>query len=281
MKPEPRPRPGAAAGGPPSKKRRKKSARGSETCAWVLTLTTAGRAALARSTQSWNAGWSGPSFGAFVQNSAAAQRGGWTSTRIETMPPSTRSPTTRPTATIQVRRWVTALILPEFLAPHRLAAGAARVAESAAPSGSDPGAARRLGAAAGLRPSEERPMPHETITLDVAQGIATITLNRPEAYNALSLTLARELFGAVLEVDEDPAVRCIVITGAGKGLLRRRGRQGFHAEPAAHRRPPQGADDLHPRHGLAAGPDAEAGDHRRQRRGRRRRARRSRWRATS
>jgi len=61
-------------------------------------------------------------------------------------------------------------------------------------------------------------MPNETITFDLTQGVATITLNRPEAYNALSLTLARELFDAVLEVDEDPAVRCIVITGAGKAF---------------------------------------------------------------
>src|SRR5215813_3663356 len=61
-------------------------------------------------------------------------------------------------------------------------------------------------------------MRYDTITLDVTQGIAIITLNRPEAYNALSLTLARELFGAVLEVDEDPAVRCVVLTGAGKAF---------------------------------------------------------------
>ena len=61
-------------------------------------------------------------------------------------------------------------------------------------------------------------MRYETITLDVAQGIATITLNRPDAYNALSLALARELFDAVLEVDEDPAVRCVVLTGAGKAF---------------------------------------------------------------
>ena len=61
-------------------------------------------------------------------------------------------------------------------------------------------------------------MRYETITLDVAQGIATITLNRPDAYNALSLALARELFNAVLEVDEAPAVRCVVLTGAGKAF---------------------------------------------------------------
>ena len=61
-------------------------------------------------------------------------------------------------------------------------------------------------------------MRYETITLDVAAGIATITLNRPDAFNALNLTLGRELFAAVLEVDEDPAVRCVVVTGAGKAF---------------------------------------------------------------
>jgi hypothetical protein len=52
MKPEPR-LDRWLPGGPPSKKRRKNSARGSEPRVCVLTLTTAGRAALARSTQSW------------------------------------------------------------------------------------------------------------------------------------------------------------------------------------------------------------------------------------
>jgi 2-(1,2-epoxy-1,2-dihydrophenyl)acetyl-CoA isomerase len=58
----------------------------------------------------------------------------------------------------------------------------------------------------------------ETIQLERAAGVATITLNRPDAFNSLNLTLARELFGAVLQVDEDPAVRCVVITGAGRAF---------------------------------------------------------------
>jgi len=61
-------------------------------------------------------------------------------------------------------------------------------------------------------------MSFEALTLDRRDGIATITLNRPEAFNALNLTLGRELFHAALEVDEDPAVRCVVITGAGKAF---------------------------------------------------------------
>src|SRR5256714_5423811 len=61
-------------------------------------------------------------------------------------------------------------------------------------------------------------MPYETLTLTRADGVATLTLNRPEAFNALNLALGRDLFHAVLEVDDDPAVRAVVITGAGKAF---------------------------------------------------------------
>jgi 2-(1,2-epoxy-1,2-dihydrophenyl)acetyl-CoA isomerase len=61
-------------------------------------------------------------------------------------------------------------------------------------------------------------MPYETLTLTRADGVATLTLNRPDAFNALNLALGRDLFHAVLEVDDDDAVRAIVVTGAGKAF---------------------------------------------------------------
>ncbi len=61
-------------------------------------------------------------------------------------------------------------------------------------------------------------MPYRTLLLDRSDSVATITLNRPDAYNALNLALGRDLFDAALEVDEDPRVRCVVITGAGKAF---------------------------------------------------------------
>jgi len=61
-------------------------------------------------------------------------------------------------------------------------------------------------------------MGYDQLILERAGEVATITLNRPDAYNALSLTLGRELFQAALEIDEDPNVRCVVITGAGKAF---------------------------------------------------------------
>ena len=63
-------------------------------------------------------------------------------------------------------------------------------------------------------------MPFETIRYELHESVATITLNRPERYNALDLQLGRELFHATLEADENRAVRCIVVTGAGKALYR-------------------------------------------------------------
>ena len=49
-------------------------------------------------------------------------------------------------------------------------------------------------------------------------GVATITLNRPEAMNALDLGAKEGLLAAVREVGADPAVRAVVLTGTGRGF---------------------------------------------------------------
>jgi 2-(1,2-epoxy-1,2-dihydrophenyl)acetyl-CoA isomerase len=61
-------------------------------------------------------------------------------------------------------------------------------------------------------------MSYETIGVAQAGQVRTITLNRPDVFNAMSLPLGRELFHASLEADEDPEVRCVVITGTGKAF---------------------------------------------------------------
>lgn len=55
----------------------------------------------------------------------------------------------------------------------------------------------------------------EAIRLDLAQGVATLTLNRPQAKNAIDMTMRDELAQAVLQVRDDPAVKALVLTGAG------------------------------------------------------------------
>ncbi len=45
--------------------------------------------------------------------------------------------------------------------------------------------------------------------------VATLTLNRPQQRNALSLELMRQVIGALEEIDSDPAVRVVILAGAG------------------------------------------------------------------
>jgi 2-(1,2-epoxy-1,2-dihydrophenyl)acetyl-CoA isomerase len=71
-------------------------------------------------------------------------------------------------------------------------------------------------------------MPHDTLTLDIYEHIATLTVNRPAAYNALNALAARELLDAITQVDEDSTVRCVVITGAGNAFCAGGDVRGFH-----------------------------------------------------
>ncbi len=54
--------------------------------------------------------------------------------------------------------------------------------------------------------------------LDTATGVATITLNRPERYNALTFEVYRELREVFRSLDTEPGVRAIMITGEGKAF---------------------------------------------------------------
>ena len=61
-------------------------------------------------------------------------------------------------------------------------------------------------------------MAYETITVDIADGVALITLNRPDAMNALNSQLLGELADAVADADQSDKVRCIVLTGSEKAF---------------------------------------------------------------
>jgi len=56
------------------------------------------------------------------------------------------------------------------------------------------------------------------VLLDVTEGVATITLNRPEAYNSLNVATKELLRDTVQQVADDDAVRCVVLTGTGKAF---------------------------------------------------------------
>ena len=55
----------------------------------------------------------------------------------------------------------------------------------------------------------------DLVLVDRVDGVATVTLSRPEAMNALSRALRAELYRAMIAVDADDAVRCVILTGAG------------------------------------------------------------------
>lgn len=59
-------------------------------------------------------------------------------------------------------------------------------------------------------------MPYQTLLYDLVDGIATITLNRPDVGNAMNPLLMNELIAAIDETDRDDRVRVVVVTGAGK-----------------------------------------------------------------
>jgi len=56
---------------------------------------------------------------------------------------------------------------------------------------------------------------YETLLVDVKDGVASVTLNRPEVRNALNATLIRELERAFASLEADQAARVIVLEGAG------------------------------------------------------------------
>lgn len=59
-------------------------------------------------------------------------------------------------------------------------------------------------------------MSYATLRLERMGAVARITLDRPDAANAMNLELCGELLDCATELDEDPGTRAVVVTGAGK-----------------------------------------------------------------
>jgi enoyl-CoA hydratase/carnithine racemase len=63
-----------------------------------------------------------------------------------------------------------------------------------------------------------QPSAFQEIRYDVADGICTLTLNRPDKLNAFTVRMMQELLAAFDAIDADDAVRVVIVTGAGKGF---------------------------------------------------------------
>ena len=56
------------------------------------------------------------------------------------------------------------------------------------------------------------------LLVDFSDGVLVVTLNRPEVLNSFNRAMALALQGALARAASDPAVRCVVLTGAGRGF---------------------------------------------------------------
>ena len=57
------------------------------------------------------------------------------------------------------------------------------------------------------------------LEVTIADGIATVTMNRPDARNALSMQMREQMDSAFHDLEFDDAVRCVVLTGAGEHFM--------------------------------------------------------------
>lgn len=62
------------------------------------------------------------------------------------------------------------------------------------------------------------PREFETLLYAVEDGVATVTLNRPDKLNAFNTQMMRDLIDVFDETDADDAVRCVIVTGAGRAF---------------------------------------------------------------
>ncbi|MFC0540368.1 enoyl-CoA hydratase-related protein [Kutzneria chonburiensis] len=58
----------------------------------------------------------------------------------------------------------------------------------------------------------------DVVLVEDSDGVRLLTLNRPEKLNAWTPAMEEQFFGALAAADEDPTVRAIVVTGAGRGF---------------------------------------------------------------
>jgi enoyl-CoA hydratase/carnithine racemase len=79
-------------------------------------------------------------------------------------------------------------------------------------------------------------MPAPSLRVEVAEGVATLTLDRPEKLEALNRALPGEPGAALDQVQADPAIGALILTGAGERGLEREGARAFVGKRPARSR---------------------------------------------
>jgi 2-(1,2-epoxy-1,2-dihydrophenyl)acetyl-CoA isomerase len=68
------------------------------------------------------------------------------------------------------------------------------------------------------RREDRKTVAYETVLYEKKNGVATITLNRPQALNAFVSEMNKEVLETLKDAERDSVVRCVVITGAGRAF---------------------------------------------------------------
>src|SRR5215212_6779686 len=74
-------------------------------------------------------------------------------------------------------------------------------------------------------------MTEKTVLYETRGAVALITLNRPQALNSFTRQMHQELWAAFDSIDQDRAIRALVITGAGRGFCAGADLAEFDFEP--------------------------------------------------
>ena len=61
-------------------------------------------------------------------------------------------------------------------------------------------------------------MSYETLLTELDDGVMTLTLNRPDRLNALTVQMIQDLLAVLDEIDANDEVRAVIVTGAGRGF---------------------------------------------------------------
>lgn len=78
-------------------------------------------------------------------------------------------------------------------------------------------------------------MTFETILFDVEDGVGTLTLNRPDVFNAVTAQMLGEIKQVLNRVETDDSIRCLLLTGAGKGFCSGQDLNDRNVSPGAER----------------------------------------------
>ncbi len=79
-------------------------------------------------------------------------------------------------------------------------------------------------------------MSYTNIEFTIADGLATLTLNRPESLNSFITEMHEEVRDAMTQVENDPSIRCLLLTGNGRGFCAGQDLNDRAVKPGAERR---------------------------------------------